>query len=144
VTEPDPFDLERFVRAQAPVFEQVRQELRSGRKSSHWMWFVFPQLQGLGHSAMARRYALSGPEEAHAYLHHPLLGARLIECTQLVNRIEGSTIQTVFASPDDLKFHSCMTLFATLPAAPAVFTAALDKYFGGAGDRLTLGAIAGA
>jgi uncharacterized protein (DUF1810 family) len=108
--------------------------LRSGRKASHWMWFVFPQRAGLGHSAMARRYALRSREEAQAYLRHPLLGARLLECTVLVNAVPARGITQIFGTPDDLKFHSCMSLFAAVaPQAPA-FGEALLKYFGGRPD----------
>src|SRR5260370_30334686 len=108
----DRYDLTRFVAAQEPLFDRVRAELTGGRKESHWMWFVFPQLQGLGSSATARRYALACIEEARAYLAHPLLGARLRECTRLLNRIEGRTVEEIFGYPDHLKFRSCMTLFA--------------------------------
>jgi len=130
-------DLDRFVAAQDRVFEQVRRELRDGRKRSHWMWFVFPQLSGLGHSAMAQRYAIGSLGEATAYLEHPVLGPRLIECAELVNEVAGRSIGDIFGSPDDLKFHSCMTLFASVADAPAVFDEALAKYFGGAPDRQT-------
>ena len=130
-------DLDRFVAAQDRVFEQVRRELRDGRKRSHWMWFVFPQLGGLGHSAMAQRYAIGSLGEATAYLEHPVLGPRLIECAELVNEVAGRSIGDIFGSPDDLKFHSCMTLFASVADAPAVFDEALAKYFGGAPDRQT-------
>ena len=131
------YDRDRFVAAQDRVFEQVRRELRDGRKRSHWMWFVFPQLSGLGHSPMAQRYAIGSLGEATAYLEHPVVGPRLIECAALVNEVEGRSIGDVFGSPDDLKFHSCMTLFASIPDAPPVFDEALAKYFGGAPDRQT-------
>jgi uncharacterized protein (DUF1810 family) len=131
------FDPHLFLQAQDPVFEQVRRELRDGRKRSHWMWFVFPQLSGLGHSAMARRYSLASVDEAAAYLKHPILKQRLIECTELVNRVEGRSINAILGSPDDLKFHSCMTLFSSVPGAPPDFADALTKYFGGTRDRLT-------
>jgi uncharacterized protein (DUF1810 family) len=133
----DQFDLDRFVRAQEPVMEQVRRELTEGRKQSHWMWFVFPQLSGLGHSALARLYAIASLDEAVAYLRHPILGPRLIECSELVNRVKGRSISEIFGSPDDLKLHSCMTLFASVPGAAPVFEAALVKYFGGTPDRPT-------
>ena len=108
-----PFDLERFVSAQADVIERVRAELQRGRKQSHWMWFVFPQLAGLGSSPMANRYAIASLAEARrAYLVHPLLGARLRECTELVLAIDGKTAHDIFGAPDDLKFRSCLTLFA--------------------------------
>jgi uncharacterized protein (DUF1810 family) len=131
------FDPDRFVQAQDAVYERVRRELREGRKRGHWMWFVFPQLSGLGFSAMAQRYAIATLGEAAAYLEHPILGPRLIECSELVNQVEGRTINEIFGSPDDLKFHSSMTLFASIPDAPPAFDAALAKYFGGAPDRMT-------
>lgn len=122
------YDLERFVAAQDPVIDQVRAELRSGRKRTHWMWFVFPQMQGLGHSAMARRYAISSLAEAAAYLAHPVLGPRLVECTELVNRIEGRSIDEIFGYPDNLKFCSSMRLFAAAAEDNRVFRTALEKY----------------
>jgi len=131
------FDLQRFVEAQNPVYEQVCGELRRGRKSTHWMWFVFPQLRGLGHSHMANHYGIGSREEAEAYLAHPVLGPRLIECTSLVNAVEGRTVHQIFGSPDDLKFRSSMTLFASVSENP-IFRQALEKYFGGEGDRVTL------
>jgi uncharacterized protein (DUF1810 family) len=137
----DCYDLERYVRVQQPLFERVCAELRSGCKQSHWMWFIFPQLRGLGSSAMATRYAIGSLEEARAYLAHPLLGARLRECTQLVNGVEGRTAQAIFGHPDYLKFRSCMTLFAQVaqpePANDQVFARALARYFAGEGDPLT-------
>lgn len=135
----DPHDLQRFVTAQAPVFEQVRRELAAGAKRSHWMWFVFPQLRGLGRSAMAAHYGLRGPAEASAYLAHPLLGARLVECTRLMLAVvPGRSPLEVLGSPDDLKFHSCMTLFETVAGDESVFAQALDRYFDGRADRGTL------
>jgi uncharacterized protein (DUF1810 family) len=131
------FDPDRFVQAQDAVYERVRRELREGRKRGHWMWFVFPQLSGLGFSEMAQRYAIATLGEAAAYLEHPILGPRLIECSELVNQVEGRTINEIFGTPDDLKFHSSMTLFASIPDAPPAFDAALAKYFGGAPDRMT-------
>jgi len=134
----DPFDLQRFLDAQAPVIDTVRTELRHGRKQTHWMWFVFPQIAGLGFSAMARRYALHSLDEAIAYDTHPVLGARLRECTSLVLAVYGRSINEIFGAPDDLKFHSCMTLFArAAPDAPE-FCAALDTYFGEQEDAQTL------
>jgi uncharacterized protein (DUF1810 family) len=134
----DEFDLDRFARAQEPVMAKVRQELAAGRKRSHWMWFVFPQLAGLGHSAMARQYAISSLAEARAYMEHPILGARLVELTELVNQVRDRSVGEIFGSPDDLKFHSSMTLFAhARPDMPA-FREALEKYFGGAVDKRTL------
>jgi len=131
------FDPDRFVQAQDAVYERVRRELREGQKRGHWMWFVFPQLSGLGFSAMAQRYAIATLGEAAAYLEHPILGPRLIECSELVNQVEGRTVNEIFGTPDDLKFHSSMTLFASIPDAPPAFDAALAKYFGGAPDRMT-------
>jgi uncharacterized protein (DUF1810 family) len=136
--EKDPFNLQRFVDAQNPVFAQVCSELREGRKRTHWMWFIFPQLRGLGSSSMARRYAISSLEEATAYLKHPILGPRLRECTRLVTRIEGRPIEEIFSDPDYLKFRSSMTLFARATSDNRVFTGALDKYFEGELDPLTL------
>ena len=137
----DQHDLERFVRAPEPVIAQVREELGAGRKRSHWMWFVFPQIAGLGHSAMAQRYAIASLEEARAYLGHPVLGSRLIELTELVNRANGRSVHDIFGRPDDLKFHSSMTLFAQAKPDTPVFQAALDKYFGGVMDQGTLGKL---
>jgi uncharacterized protein (DUF1810 family) len=137
----DPYNLSRFVDAQDPVLQEVLAELRHGRKTSHWMWFVFPQIQGLGYSATARHFAISSLQEAKAYLDHPVLGQRLIECTRLVNAINGKTVHEVFGSPDDLKFRSCMTLFAHAAPAPNTFEDALQKYFSGRGDQQTLALI---
>jgi len=131
------FDLQRFVDAQAPVYAQVRAELAAGRKASHWMWFVFPQLKGLGRSAMAQHYGLASAAEARAYWAHPLLGPRLAECTELVLAVDGRSAHDIFGSPDDLKFRSCMTLFAQATGEP-LFERALRKYCGGEGDEATL------
>lgn len=138
----DPCDLDRFVQAQDPVMERVRRELSAGCKRCHWMWFVFPQASGLGHSPMARRYAIASLDEARAYLRHPVLGPRLVACTELVNRAEGRSVHQIFGSPDDLKFHSCMSLFALIEDAAPVFKAALAAYFGGVPDRLTTELVA--
>jgi uncharacterized protein (DUF1810 family) len=137
----DPFDLDRFVQAQGPVLAQVRLELGDGRKRTHWMWFIFPQLSGLGHSPTARHYAIRSLAEAQAYLEHPILGSRLVECTELVNRVEGRSIHQILGSPDDLKFHSSMTLFAAAQPSASVFRDALDKYFDGALDSATTGML---
>jgi uncharacterized protein (DUF1810 family) len=134
---PDAFDLDRFVRAQDPVLAEVRRELAEGRKRSHWMWFVFPQLKGLGHSAMAQRYGIGSLAEARAYLAHPVLGPRLADCTALANRVEGSSAHDIFGSPDDMKFRSSMTLFTTAQPDAPQFRQALDKYFDGAPDPRT-------
>jgi uncharacterized protein (DUF1810 family) len=136
----DPFELARFVDAQEPVYARVCQELAAGCKRSHWMWFIFPQLRGLGSSATAQRFALSGAEEARAYLRHPLLGPRLRECTGLVLRVQGRTVREIFGRPDDLKFRSCMTLFAHA-TGEALFGEALQRFFGGESDALTLGLL---
>jgi uncharacterized protein (DUF1810 family) len=134
----DPHNLNRFLSAQAPVIEQVRAELRAGKKREHWMWFVFPQIAGLGHSDMARRYAIASLDEARAYASHEILGASLIECTALVVAVEGRPIGEIFGPPDDLKFHSSMTLFARAAPKEPVFKEALRKYFGGVEDRATV------
>ena len=131
-------DLERFVEAQDRVYEDVRQELAAGRKATHWMWFVFPQLRGLGRSAAAQYYGIGSREEALAYLGHPALGARLRECVGLVLAVDGSGAHAIFGSPDDLKFRSSMTLFAAAAPAEPLFRRALEKYFGGEPDRVTL------
>ncbi len=134
----DPFDLQRFVDAQTPVYDRVLLELREGRKRAHWMWFIFPQIAGLGSSPMAQRYAIASRAEAAAYLAHPVLGSRLRECTRLVAATEGRSIHDILGSPDDMKFYSSMTLFAEAAPADAAFRAALDKYFGGEPDPATL------
>ena len=134
----DPYDLQRFVDAQNPVFEQVCAELRAGQKRGHWMWFIFPQLRGLGHSEMATRFAISSRDEAEAYLKHPVLGSRLRECTRLVLLVEGRSINQIFGYPDDLKFRSSMTLFASTTSENQIFKDALQKGFAGEPDRLTI------
>jgi uncharacterized protein (DUF1810 family) len=134
----DPFDVQRFVDAQNPVYDSVRRELRAGRKEGHWMWFIFPQLQGLGSSHMANAFGISSRREAAAYLNHPVLGPRLRECGELVNLIEGRSIGEIFGSPDDLKFRSSMSLFARVASDNQVFKDALLKYFGGEPDPRTL------
>lgn len=134
----DPFNLKRFVVAQDPVFAQVRSELRKGRKRGHWIWFIFPQIEGLGSSHCARYFAISSKEEAKAYLNHPVLGPRLRECSRLVNLVDGRPVCHIFDYPDDLKFKSSMTLFANATLDNQVFRDALQKYFGGELDQLTL------
>jgi uncharacterized protein (DUF1810 family) len=141
--ESDPFDLQRFLDAQAPIYPQVVRELRAGHKRSHWIWFVFPQLAGLGSSAMAQRYAITSLAEARAYLGHPVLRARLLECVALVNAVTGRSITEILGPPDDLKFRSSMTLFHAAEPGLAIFQEALDKYFAGAGDPLTITNLAG-
>lgn len=139
----DPFDLKRFVDAQAPVYRNVVEELRAGRKRSHWMWFVFPQLRGLGSSPTAVHYGISSLEEARAYLAHEVLGPRLRECTRLVNDVDGRSAADIFGSPDDLKLRSSMTLFARAADDNEDFLALLDKYYGGRQDQLTLQRLTG-
>jgi uncharacterized protein (DUF1810 family) len=131
-------DLERFVEAQSAVYDDVRRELAAGRKTSHWIWFVFPQLAGLGASPTARRFAIVSLGEAQDYLHHPTLGRRLEECTRLVNAVQGRTAHEIFGYPDDLKFRSSMTLFAEASGYAEPFQAALRKYFAGEPDPRTL------
>lgn len=138
-----PYVLERFVQAQQAVYEQVMEELRAGRKRSHWMWFIFPQIEGLGRSEMARHYAISSKEEAAAYLNHPVLGPRLELCAQLVLSIEGKNLNEIFGDPDDMKFHSCMTLFASVAGSASIFQACLNKYCGGQPDPGTVARLAG-
>jgi len=129
---------EHFVEAQEPVYGRVTAELRAGKKTSHWMWFIFPQLSGLGSSPMAQRFALAGLDAARAYLEHPILGSRLIASTRLVLAVEGRTAREIFGSPDDLKFGSSMTLFARAAPAEPVFREAIERYYGGIEDARTL------
>ena len=135
---PDLYNLQRFVEAQYSIYPRVRDELQAGQKESHWMWFIFPQIKGLGASLTAQKYAITCIDEAKAYLNHPLLGFRLRECTQLVNAVNGRSIEDIFGYPDHLKFHSSMTLFAQMHPSDKLFTAALTKYFNGEVDRRTL------
>lgn len=134
----DSFDLQRFVDAQASIYRQVVEELSRGRKQTHWMWFIFPQIKGLGHTSLANRFAISSLKEADAYLKHSVLGPRLRECTHLVTEIAGRSIDQIFGSPDNLKFRSCMTLFAHATPDNEIFKDALQKYFRGEFDPLTL------
>jgi len=134
----DPYNLQRFVDAQREIFGQVISELREGRKQSHWMWYVFPQIKGLGSSPMAQRYAVLSLDEARAYWGHPVLGDRLRECTQLVTAARGQSIEDILGYPDNLKFHSSMTLFAHATNHDAVFEDALRKYFRSEYDHLTM------
>jgi uncharacterized protein (DUF1810 family) len=138
VSTSDPYNLLRFLDAQRGVYEDVCAELRAVSKSSHWMWFIFPQIRGLGRSASSKWFAISSLKEAEAYLHHPILGQRLRECTQLVNLLEGRSIQEIFGSPDHLKFRSCITLFAHATLENRIFHDALRKYYGGEFDAVTL------
>ncbi len=130
-------NLDRFVEAQEPVHARALDELKAGRKQSHWMWFIFPQIAGLGRSAMTQHYAIQNLAEARANLAHPLLGARLRECTQATLNIEGKSAHDIFGSPDDLKFRSSMTLF-DLASPNGIFRSALEKYFSGDADPMTL------
>ncbi len=130
--------LERFVEAQEAVYPRALAELKAGRKQSHWMWFIFPQIAGLGHSAMAQMYAIQSLDEARAYLAHPVLGARLRECCETVMAIEGKNAHDIFGSPDDLKFRSCLALFAEAAPDELLFRNLLEKYYDGETDPLTL------
>ena len=132
------FDLERFVKAQENIYDEVLVELRQKQKTGHWMWFIFPQIQGLGSSPMARTFAISSLQEASAYLNHPILGARLVECTQLVLLARDKPIHQMMGSPDDMKFRSSMTLFAHATNSNRVFVEAIETFFGGKFDDLTL------
>jgi uncharacterized protein (DUF1810 family) len=138
----DPFDLQRFVDAQDRVYGAVVSELRTGRKRSHWIWFVFPQLRGLGHSATAMRYGISSLEEARAYLAHEVLGSRLRECARLLTRIEGFSADDIFGWPDNLKVRSSMTLFARATDDNAEFRGVLDRFYDGEEDALTVDQLA--
>jgi uncharacterized protein (DUF1810 family) len=134
----DPFDLERFVTAQAGVYERALGELQAGQKRSHWMWYIFPQVAGLGFSSMAQRYAIQSREEAQCFLNHPLLGARIAECAQALLSLNGRTAGQILGSPDDLKLRSSMTLFARVGPPGSVFRRVLDKYFNGEEDPKTV------
>ena len=136
------YNLQRFLDAQERVYDTVLEELRARRKSSHWIWFIFPQIAGLGHSAMAQQFAIGSLDEAKAYLQHPLLGLRLRECTQLVLNVEGRSIEEIFGYPDNLKFRSCMTLFMTATTDNTLFKNALLKYFDGQPNQMTLDILA--
>ena len=132
------FDLQRFVDAQATVHAQALAEIRAGRKRSHWMWFIFPQIDGLGSSPTARRYAIKGQTEAAAYLEHPVLGARLVECAEAALAVDGRSATQIFGQPDDVKLRSSATLFAAVAPAGSAFERVIDKYFGGEPDPRTL------
>ncbi len=133
----DRSDLQRFVLAQDPVYRQVLAELCAGRKRTHWMWFIFPQIEGIGQSEMSHRFAISSIQEAADYLHHPILGPRLIECTGLVNKLWGHTAYQVFGDIDCRKFHACMTLFCRVGGPVSVFHDALGTYFDNLEDEVT-------
>ncbi|MBI1325401.1 DUF1810 family protein [bacterium] len=143
MTDVDPYDLNRFVDAQAGIYDQALAELRAGRKRTHWMWFVFPQIAGLGSSEMARFYAIADRAEAAAYLDHPLLGARLRECAEAMLGVEGRTALEILGSPDDLKARSCMTLFADLAEPRSLFHQVLEKYYAGERCPRTLEILGG-
>ena len=134
----DTFDLRRFVDGQEGIYEQALAEVRRGQKRSHWMWFIFPQLDGLGRSSTAKYYGLKGIEEARHFLQHPILGRRLLECSEAVLAVEGRTVSQMFGSPDDMKLHSSMTLFAQVAEPGSVFVHVLEKYFNGEADGATL------
>jgi uncharacterized protein (DUF1810 family) len=134
----DAFDLERFVEAQAPVYGQVVRELQAGAKRSHWMWFIFPQVKGLGFSSMAERYAIGSRAEAEAYLRHPMLGPRLVECTHLMLQQDGMSAHAILGAPDDMKFRSSMTLFAAVSEKGSPFERALAVFYEGQRDEKTV------
>ena len=134
----DPYDLNRFLQAQEGVYEGALSEIENGRKRSHWMWFIFPQFEGLGSSAMSKRYAIKSVAEARAYLGHSVLGARLRTCSEALLRLKGLSAKQIFGFPDDRKLRSCATLFASVSHPGSVFHRLLEKYFQGEGDRVTL------
>ena len=132
------FDLDRFTSAQEQIYQEVLAEIKSGRKQSHWMWYIFPQIGGLGHSDIAKHYAIKNVEEAREYLRHPVLGKRLLECTEALLAIEGRTASEIFGTPDDLKLRSSMTLFAVISGTDSVFHRVLEKYYWGEKDDRSL------
>jgi len=134
----DPFNLQRFLDAQQRDYETARNELLAGRKRSHWIWYIFPQLKGLGHSHNSEYYGISGLEEATAYLQHPVLGNRLVKLVTIVLGHKNKTAEEIFGSPDDMKFHSCITLFSLVPDADSVFKLALQQFFKGIPDEATM------
>ena len=138
IANDDPFDLQRFLEAQDGIYEQALGEIRRGRKTSHWMWFVFPQIDGLGSSSTARLYAIKSIQEANAYLNHPVLGPRLVGCAEALLQCRGKSAAEIFGYPDDLKLRSSMSLFASVSSPDAVFARVLDQYFGGEPDPRTL------
>ena len=137
------YNLQRFVDAQQPVFDRVIAELKQGRKRGHWIWFIFPQLKGLGHSSNSEFFGISSLQEAAAYVQHPVLGPRLVQCTELVNSVEGSSAEDIFGEIDAMKFRSSMTLFAKAAPDNRIFADAIRKYFGGRLDGLTINRMAG-
>jgi len=142
VSGQDPYDLQRFVDAQEHVYERALSEIKSGQKRSHWMWFIFPQVEGLGASSMSRRYAIRSAPEAKAYLAHPLLGPRLLESAEAALAVQTSSALELFGSPDDMKLRSCATLFASVSSEDSVFNQLINKYFDGKPDDRTLQLIA--
>jgi uncharacterized protein (DUF1810 family) len=132
------YNLNRFLQAQVANYDQALAELRNGRKRSHWIWFIFPQIEGLGSSSMAQYYAIQSLDEAEAYFHHPVLGARLQECAEALLSVEGRSAREILGSPDDLKVRSCATLFERVSPVGSVFQHLLEKYYGGARDEKTL------
>jgi uncharacterized protein (DUF1810 family) len=134
----DPFNLSRFLEAQNGVYERALGELRRGRKTSHWMWFIFPQIAGLGYSSTARHYAIKNMDEARAYLQHPVLGARLVECCETILKIRGNSASNILGYPDDLKLRSCVTLFSLAKNGDDVFSRVLGQYFDGEPDQRTI------
>ena len=138
----DYYNLHRFLDAQERVYDTVLDELRAGRKASHWIWFIFPQIKGLGRSGVAQKFAITSLDEAEAYLQHPVLGPRLRECTQLVLNVNGRSAEEIFSYPDNLKFKSCLTLFMTATTDNALFKSALLKFFHGKPDQITLDILA--
>ena len=138
LSEADPYDLARFVRAQEQHYEQALSEIRSGKKRSHWMWFIFPQFDGLAFSSTSKHYAIKCVEEAKAYLEHPILGARLVECMEALIAVPERSATEIFGSPDDLKLRSCATLFAVVSSPNSVFVRVQDKYYHGVLDEATL------
>lgn len=134
----DPYELDRFVKAQEDEYATALAEIRRGRKESHWMWYIFPQFDGLGFSATSKHFAIKSLDEARVYLAHPVLGPRLVECFEAALGVEGRSAHTIFGSPDDMKLRSCATLFAQVSPADSVFHRLLDKYFGGKPDEKTL------
>lgn len=137
ISNNNPYDLSRFLRAQETIYESVLAELGNGRKQSHWMWFIFPQIEGLGYSSTSKYYSIKSMEEAREYLKHPLLGSRLLKCAETVLAIKGKTALEIFGSPDDIKLRSSMTLFACATESETVFVRVLEKYFDGKPDKRT-------
>ena len=134
----DPYDLNRFLKAQEGVYERAFSEIKAGQKRTHWMWFIFPQIDGLGYSPTAKRYSIKSIEEARQYLNHPVLGRRLVECTEAVVALKGGSVSEIFGYPDDLKFRSSMTLFEKIAGSGSVFSSALERYCHGERDAATL------